>query len=111
VKVKAVFPGAIKRGENQRDDDDRENGMRAEQCEINRANHALSGEARYAVVRVIPKVAGEKDRGRPECREHADFVGQNAVGANEIIAERQQDGAGGVQCGIDGREVGELEAH
>lgn len=105
MEVKAFFPSAIERRENQGDDDNRENRMRAEQYEIKCANYALSREARYAMVRVVPEVADKKKRGRPERREHADFVGENALAADENIAERQQDRAGGVQAGIDNGKI------
>lgn len=96
VEVKAFPPGAIERGEDQGDDDDRENRMRAKQGEIKCANQTLPREACNTVVRVIPEVADKKERGRPESREHADFVRENALAADEKIAKRQQDRAGGV---------------
>jgi len=63
------------------------------------------------MVRVVPEVAGKKKRGRPERREHADFVSENALAADEKIAERQQYRAGSVQARIDSGEVGKLKGH
>ena len=110
VKIEALPPGTKERSDDQGNDNDGKKRVRAEQRKVGVPNRALSGESRDAVMRVVPDVANKKKRGRREGGKHADLVGQDLLTPNEKVAQHQQEGAGGVQRGIESGEVRKLQS-
>ena len=107
--------GAGERDERQGDNRNGQDGVGAQQGKVESPDGAAPGEASDAVVSVVPEmsvvpeITGEKKGGRRERRQHADLVRSDLFPANEEEPKAEQQGARGVQRGVQRGEIGKRE--
>ncbi len=101
MRVEPAARGACHGHGDQRQDDDREEGVGREDREVNRPRHSGAAEGDRADARVVRQVAGQEEgRGR-EGGDHAGPVRLDAAAPDEDVSGRHQHGAGGVHRGVE----------
>src|SRR5262249_12871899 len=106
VSLEVIAQGTGQRDQGERYDGDSEDRMGSENREIDRANPALPLETHGADLQVIDDVGDQEYNGAGKGAEHARLMRLDAAGADEEIAERQQDRGGRVEDGVQGRSKG-----
>src|SRR5271169_6372661 len=93
--VEALEEGAAEGDDNHGDDDDGENGVRGEQCEIDGANPSLTLEGDVTDAVMVDDIGDE------EGGDHEFFVQSRLTGTNRRVASGEQNGAGAVEGGLE----------
>ena len=96
--------------EDQRERDDGEENVAAEEPEIKGAKGGSGGVLYVSVQRVVQDVADQKERGEDKGGDHGRAVPGDFAGLDEGEADEQGDGAEAVQDGVERRQKGELRA-
>lgn len=107
VPAEIVAESAGQRDDDQRNDQRREHGVRSQQRKIEAPHGADSAKSRHAVVSVVPEIADKEERRARHGRKHACTVSGDIPPADADVTGCQQQGAGGIQGGVNGRKIGE----
>ena len=89
MPIIASLKAQVESPEHQRQDDDRQKGVRDEDREIDDADRSLPGKSDGADVRVISEVGGEKERGRRRGRKHQRSVPLDLQSADRAISQEE----------------------
>ena len=82
--------------------------MRNQDHEIHRPNYSLARETRGACLVMVNQIRDEKENRDQKGSAHTSSMRLDVALTNEIKAHKKQEGAGGVQAGVEGRKKSHL---
>jgi len=103
VLIEPFEPSAAERDDDERNNGDRQQGVRDQNREVDRADPALSLEEDHLVnAQVIDHVRHEEHAGGDNGGDHEDFVDVALAETDGGVPCREENGTGAVERGVEG---------